>query len=79
MQTGKLSSPFQSTISILEKQSQLTYWTSARSRIMNQFVVWSGDDVDLGAADRQGDGGVIIPQTITMGTITRRAVEPLVL
>jgi hypothetical protein len=40
--------------------------------------VWSGD-ADLGPADRDGDGGVILPQTIPMGTITRRAVEPLVL
>jgi DNA polymerase gamma 1 len=42
-----------------------SYWISSRERIMNQFVVY-GDD---------GEQGMILPQVITMGTVTRRAVE----
>lgn len=42
-----------------------SYWISSRERIMNQFVVY----------DKDGDRGMILPQVITMGTVTRRAVE----
>lgn len=41
-----------------------SYWISARERIMNQMVVYD----DSGR-------GMILPQVITMGTVTRRAVE----
>lgn len=41
-----------------------SYWISARERIMNQFVVY-----------RNKKQGMILPQVITMGTVTRRAVE----
>lgn len=40
-----------------------SYWISSRERIMNQFVVYDGKQ------------GMILPQVITMGTVTRRAVE----
>lgn len=42
-----------------------SYWISSRERIMNQFVVY----------DENSDRGMILPQVITMGTVTRRAVE----
>lgn len=43
-----------------------SYWMSSRERIMDQMVVY-----------RDGDRskGMILPQVITMGTVTRRAVE----
>lgn len=41
-----------------------SYWISSRERIMNQFVVYDG-----------AGQGMILPQVITMGTVTRRAVE----
>ncbi|WWD15690.1 hypothetical protein CI109_100112 [Kwoniella shandongensis] len=42
-----------------------SYWISSRERIMDQMVVYRGD----------GSSGMILPQVITMGTVTRRAVE----
>lgn len=42
-----------------------SYWISSRERIMKQFVVY----------DKDSDRGMILPQVITMGTVTRRAVE----
>jgi len=41
-----------------------SYWMSARERIMDQMVVY-----------RDPSFGMILPQVITMGTVTRRAVE----
>jgi DNA polymerase gamma 1 len=52
----------------LELNATCSYWISARDRIKSQFVVPNGSS----------DGkpsSLIIPQVITMGTITRRAVE----
>ncbi|KAG0370075.1 DNA-directed DNA polymerase gamma mip1 [Gamsiella multidivaricata] len=65
----------------LDMNAQCAYWVSARERIMDQFVVWDKDANKLsdrmGLPDR-GEGrlnGMILPQIITMGTVTRRAVE----
>ncbi|GFZ46439.1 Mitochondrial DNA polymerase catalytic subunit [Saitozyma sp. JCM 24511] len=41
-----------------------SYWISSRERIMDQMVVY-----------RDPSFGMILPQVITMGTVTRRAVE----
>ena len=41
-----------------------SYWTSARERIMSQMVVYDSPK-----------SGMILPQVVTMGTVTRRAVE----
>ncbi|WWC85215.1 uncharacterized protein L201_000074 [Kwoniella dendrophila CBS 6074] len=41
-----------------------SYWISSRERIMDQMVVY-----------REKNLGMILPQVITMGTVTRRAVE----
>ena len=41
-----------------------SYWVSARERIMDQFVVYDSPN-----------SGLILPRVITMGTVTRRAVE----
>lgn len=41
-----------------------SYWVSARERIMDQMVVYDSPN-----------SGIILPQVITMGTVTRRAVE----
>lgn len=48
----------------LELNLTCSYWISARDRIKSQFVVNKDKDLSL-----------ILPQVITMGTITRRAVE----
>lgn len=44
-----------------------SYWMSSRERIMDQMVVYRDGD--------RSKGGMILPQVITMGTVTRRAVE----
>lgn len=43
-----------------------SYWMSSRERIMDQMVVYRDGDKSK---------GMILPQVITMGTVTRRAVE----
>ncbi|WRT66866.1 uncharacterized protein IL334_003829 [Kwoniella shivajii] len=43
-----------------------SYWISSRERIMDQMVVYR---------DQERKSGMILPQVITMGTVTRRAVE----
>ncbi|KAF9209897.1 DNA-directed DNA polymerase gamma mip1 [Haplosporangium sp. Z 27] len=65
----------------LDMNAQCAYWVSARERIEEQFVVWDKGTNELGHSmglpDR-GEGhssGMILPQIITMGTVTRRAVE----
>jgi DNA polymerase gamma 1 len=56
-----------------------SYWISARDRILNQNVVWQDHKVqrDLGFTDpgENKKWGIILPQVITMGTVTRRAIE----
>ncbi|KAF9141730.1 DNA-directed DNA polymerase gamma mip1 [Linnemannia schmuckeri] len=66
----------------LDMNAQCAYWVSARERIEDQFVVWDKGADGLGKQmklpEREGEGktnGIILPQIITMGTVTRRAVE----
>ncbi|KAF8927594.1 DNA-directed DNA polymerase gamma mip1 [Haplosporangium gracile] len=66
----------------LDMNAQCAYWVSARERIEDQFVVWDEGTDGLGKRmklpERDGEGrtnGIILPQIITMGTVTRRAVE----
>ncbi|KZO98242.1 hypothetical protein CALVIDRAFT_553933 [Calocera viscosa TUFC12733] len=63
----------------LDMNAQCSYWISARDRVMKQMVVWQGSRAgDLGfPAEEAADAkrGIILPQMITMGTVTRRAIE----
>ncbi|KAG8830809.1 DNA-directed DNA polymerase gamma mip1 [Serendipita sp. 399] len=66
----------------LEMNAQCSYWISARDRVLNQMVVWEERRGQLGvggAGSAEGNvdekWGVILPQVITMGTVTRRAIE----
>ncbi|KAG0255907.1 DNA-directed DNA polymerase gamma mip1 [Mortierella polycephala] len=65
----------------LDMNAQCAYWVSAKERIENQFVVWDKGIGGLGdrmGIPERGEGqlnGMILPQIITMGTVTRRAVE----
>ncbi|KAL0960736.1 hypothetical protein HGRIS_005759 [Hohenbuehelia grisea] len=85
-QDGTLKSPGDEAKEALDMNAQCSYWISARDRILNQLVIWQGDKHDIGfkdtsAADSNETGagqkkwGVILPQVITMGTVTRRAIE----
>jgi DNA polymerase gamma 1 len=58
--------------------AQCSYWISARERIMAQMDVYHQDVGGLGLPAEQEkaeDLGMILPQVLTMGTVTRRAME----
>ncbi|MCP5804348.1 hypothetical protein NL322_27620, partial [Klebsiella pneumoniae] len=60
----------------LEMNAQCSYWISARDRIERQVVVWDGEaETRMGFAPHDERRGLILPQVITMGTVTRRAIE----
>ena len=81
---GTLTSPGGEATEALELSAVCSYWISSRDRIMNQMVIWEGaGGKKLGfenmlAADGGDDNhkwGMILPQVIAMGTVTRRAIE----
>ena len=74
---GTLSSPGETAKAALEMSAQCSYWISARDRIMKQLVVWDRDGRQgLHALAPPGSTwGMVLPQVITMGTVTRRAIE----
>lgn len=75
-QDGTLKSPGDEAKEALDLNAQCSYWISARDRIVKQMVVWQGNGVDLGfSEDDRKKRGIILPQVITMGTVTRRAIE----
>ncbi|KAF9586135.1 DNA-directed DNA polymerase gamma mip1 [Lunasporangiospora selenospora] len=65
----------------LDMNAQCAYWVSAKERIEDQFVVWEKDVNGLGkrmglpSRGETRNSGIILPQIVTMGTVTRRAVE----
>ena len=75
-QDGTLTSPGDDAQDALDMNAQCSYWISARDRILNQMVVWQNERVDM-QFERSSEHkwGMIIPQVITMGTVTRRAIE----
>ncbi|KAI8968551.1 DNA polymerase family A-domain-containing protein [Mycotypha africana] len=72
-----LSSEYEAAREALELNAKSAYWISSRERILNQFVVWdTNSTVDMKLPQREdGKYGIILPQMVTMGTVTRRAVE----
>ncbi|KAF7370769.1 POLAc domain-containing protein [Mycena sanguinolenta] len=76
---GTLKSPGSEAMEALDMNAMCSYWISARDRILNQTVVWQDPAVqrDLGFTDGREakKWGMILPQVITMGTVTRRAIE----
>lgn len=77
-ESGVLSSEFPLAKEALKMNAMCSYWISSRDRITSQMVIWQ-DQIKprrhIKAARLEGVG-VILPQTIAMGTITRRATEP---
>jgi DNA polymerase gamma 1 len=61
----------------VDMNAQCSYWMSARERILSQMAVYQEVQGDFGisSADSQDQLGMILPNVITMGTVTRRAVE----
>ncbi|XP_061077488.1 DNA polymerase subunit gamma-1 [Conger conger] len=66
----------------LEINKMIAFWRNAHKRISSQKVVWlrKGElprTVSRHADyDEEGQYGAILPQVVTAGTVTRRAVEP---
>lgn len=77
-QDGTLTSPGSEAKDALDMNAQCSYWISARDRVLKQMVVWQDKRVKLGVPQPHGPNkkwGIILPQVITMGTVTRRAIE----
>ncbi|KAI0698631.1 DNA polymerase family A-domain-containing protein [Cytidiella melzeri] len=77
-QDGTLTSPGPVAKDALDMNAQCSYWISARDRVMNQMLLWQQGALDIGfdkTDDPSRKWGMILPQVITMGTVTRRAIE----
>lgn len=66
----------------LEINKMMSFWRNAHKRISSQMVLWLQEN-ELPSIvsghkefDKEGRYGAILPQVITAGTVTRRAVEP---
>ncbi|RPB12931.1 DNA polymerase gamma [Morchella conica CCBAS932] len=87
---GMLSSPHPLAKEALKMNAECSYWISARERIKGQMVIYESD-VEEGyltgmtktalekskkeSGRSSPEVGIILPQLIPMGTVTRRAVE----
>ncbi|XP_030137690.3 DNA polymerase subunit gamma-1 [Taeniopygia guttata] len=66
----------------LEINKMISFWRNAHKRISSQMVVWLKKGELPRAVTRhpdyneEDDYGAILPQVVTAGTVTRRAVEP---
>ncbi|XP_016048858.2 DNA polymerase subunit gamma-1 [Erinaceus europaeus] len=66
----------------LEINKMISFWRNAHKRISSQMVVWLPKSALPRAVtrhpnfDEEGRYGAVLPQVVTAGTITRRAVEP---
>ncbi|KAJ3115781.1 DNA-directed DNA polymerase gamma mip1 [Physocladia obscura] len=82
-ETGFLGSAYPEANAILNKKNLCSYWISARNRIKSQFVVTPSEHKGLEhgfdyltmSGGAINTGKIILPQIVTMGTVTRRAVE----
>ncbi|SPO40736.1 related to MIP1 - DNA-directed DNA polymerase gamma catalytic subunit, mitochondrial [Pseudozyma flocculosa] len=72
----------------LDLNAQCSYWIAVRDRVDKQMVVWDGEagtrmgygpGVSGARSERPGEAerakGLILPQVVSMGTVTRRATE----
>lgn len=69
---GLLTSDNEDALHAINSNALCSYWTSVRERIAHQMPVYQSD-TDMGFDSN--DQGIIIPQIVTMGTVSRRAVE----
>lgn len=88
-ENGTLSSSHPIAVEAISLSVQNSYWVSSRERISSQFVVYKDNkDLNVGSFNNEENMeicpikppnndkiGIIIPQIIPMGTITRRSVE----
>ncbi|CAG8502331.1 8100_t:CDS:2 [Ambispora gerdemannii] len=77
-ENGILNSEYPEARDALSMNAACSYWISARDRIQSQMVVYQGHPDIKNIGFEMNDEklpGMILPQTLTMGTVTRRAVE----
>ncbi|KAG7522282.1 DNA polymerase subunit gamma-1 [Solea senegalensis] len=66
----------------LEINKMMSFWRNAHKRVSSQMVLWLRKGelprtvVRNKEFDEEGQYGAILPQVVTAGTVTRRAVEP---
>ncbi|CAG8638932.1 9163_t:CDS:2, partial [Funneliformis mosseae] len=76
---GVLTSEHKVAKDALTMNANCSYWISSRERIRKQMVIYEDHPnimKNMGfESDNEKKVGMILPQTVTMGTITRRAVE----
>ncbi|KAJ9121192.1 hypothetical protein QFC24_004866 [Naganishia onofrii] len=68
----------QAAADAMSMNAQCSYWISSRERIIEQMDVYAQDVGTMGfdkTAETSENLGIILPRVITMGTVTRRAVE----
>lgn len=54
----------------------VSYWRNNRNRILSQTVVWmDNEEIKARKGKKEMKFGAIIPQVVSAGTLTRRAVE----
>jgi len=78
VQNGTLKSPGDEATEALDLSCYCSYWISARDRVRSQLVIWQNPQRSLGLpapTDGRKKYGIILPQVITMGAVTRRAIE----
>ncbi|CAH1159639.1 unnamed protein product [Phaedon cochleariae] len=72
-----LAGDTESAEQVLEIARKLSYWRNNRDRVMEQMVIWLGEEnLPDSVQDKGYQYGAIIPQVVVCGTLTRRAVEP---
>ncbi|WFD38947.1 DNA-directed DNA polymerase [Malassezia japonica] len=59
----------------VEMNAMCSYWISVRDRVEKQMVVWDGKAKTSMGFDSDTQRGLILPHVISMGTVTRRAIE----
>ncbi|KAJ9120875.1 hypothetical protein QFC22_002810 [Naganishia vaughanmartiniae] len=68
----------QAAADAMSMNAQCSYWISSRERIIDQMDVYAQDIGTMGfdqTAETAENLGIILPRVISMGTVTRRAVE----
>ncbi|OMJ20201.1 DNA polymerase gamma, mitochondrial, partial [Smittium culicis] len=78
IENNVLGSSFEISKEAIQMNTLTSYWVSVRKRVIGQFVVPMNDKLKSDHTNpiKSDHLGMILPQLVPMGTITRRGVEP---
>ncbi|OMJ15036.1 DNA polymerase gamma [Smittium culicis] len=78
IENNVLGSSFEISKEAIQMNTLTSYWVSVRKRVIGQFVVPMNDKLksEHTSSIKSDHLGMILPQLVPMGTITRRGVEP---